>query len=247
MSFKPYLLFDAGGTLVFPDHQYLTEIANDFGVKTTVEFLNQRHCQFVYEIDEYCLRNGTYKSWPESYPRVLFESLELSDGHLDSIITRVKKRDQRKSLWSFTHPWVSETLSKLSSIGYQMAVISNSTGRAISILEELGLTKYFDRVFDSAILGVEKPHRGIFEIALNELNLQPSDALYIGDVFFIDVWGANHAGIGGIHLDPLGLYQSWSGVHIPSVRYLTDWLVNFTKEPFSFDLFPTKDMQLNFD
>jgi len=247
MSSKPYLLFDAGGTLVFPDLEYLAEVAGDFGIKTTSEMLFYRHCQLLFELDESCLRKGSFEPWPSGYPKVLFENLQLPDGHLDGILNRVMKRDQRKSLWTYTYPWIPETLSQLISLGYQMAVISNSDGRAEMILEDLGLTQYFNRIFDSSFLGVEKPHRGIFEIALNELDILPSDAIYIGDVFFIDVWGANHAGVGSIHLDPMDLYQSWPGIHIPSVCHLPDWLDAYILNPISYDLFPGKKMQLDFE
>ena len=42
-------------------------------------------------------------------------------------------------------------------------------------------------MIDSYIVGVEKPHQKIFELALEALELQPSEAIYIGDIFFIDI------------------------------------------------------------
>ncbi len=125
-----------------------------------------------------------------------------------------------------------------------MSVISNADGRVAEALHDLGLSHYFERIFDSAILGVEKPNPGIFEVALRELNLQPNDALYIGDVFFIDVWGANQVGLGGLHLDPLDLYAGWPGVHLRDVRHLPDWLAQYLAAPTTFDLFPATDLRL---
>ena len=103
-----------------------------------------------------------------------------------------------------------------------MAVISNSEGQVEEILQDLGLREYFEIVIDSFIVGVEKPDPRIFKIALERLGWDRSDTIYIGDIFYMDIWGANQAGLGAIHLDKLGLYDGWDGEHIPSVKELPD-------------------------
>jgi putative hydrolase of the HAD superfamily len=165
--------------------------------------------------------------------------LGFPDQQVKSLTQMADLRNQNISLWEFTYQWVSTALSQLSDLDYPMAVISNADGRVEKSLGDLGLSIYFNRVFDSHHLGVEKPDRGIFDFALSELGLQPNEAIYIGDVFFIDVWGANQAGIGGIHLDPLGLYTKWPGVHLPDISHLADWLRHYQFDPGKFDLFPT--------
>jgi phosphoglycolate phosphatase-like HAD superfamily hydrolase len=141
-------------------------------------------------------------------------------------------------LWTFTFKWVREALSCLATQGYRMSVISNSDGRTAQVFCDLRLAHYFEHIFDSKTLGVEKPDPAIFEVALNKLNVAPADVLYIGDIFYVDVLGANQAGLGGLHLDPLRLYRGWPGVHLRDVRDLPGWLGNHYVHSLDLDLFP---------
>ena len=247
-SSKPYLLFDAGGTLVFPDHSLLVQIASQSGVQTTSKELFAIHCEQVYAADHHTRQRGhLVTAWPEGYTRTLFKGLGINNGNLNSIVKTADEHDRRQNLWTSTVPWMAQTLAQLTLLGYRMAVISNADGRAEQILIDLNLRSYFERVFDSHILRVSKPNKAIFEIALNELNLRPAEAIYIGDVFFLDVWGANQAKIGGIHLDPLGLYAGWPGVHIPTVQNLSDLLSQYAANTDCFYLCAMKEFPLSFE
>ncbi|MFQ5593834.1 MAG: HAD family hydrolase [Anaerolineae bacterium] len=241
----PYLLFDAGGTLVFPDQSFLAQQAQAQGIEVTGEQLFAGHYQLIYTLDAYVRQHGRFpKVWPRGYARALFELLGIGTPAIDVIAHAAEARHRQKNLWTFTFSWVDATLSQLAAQGYRMSVISNSDGRAAEILHDLDLAQYFEHVFDSAVLGVEKPHPAIFEVTLRELSLQPANALYIGDVFYIDVWSANQVGLGGVHLDPLGLYADWPGVHLTDVRQLPAWLTQYHAAPTTFDLLPTRDLPL---
>ena len=50
-------------------------------------------------------------------------------------------------------------------------------------------------IVDSRVAGVEKPDPRIFHIALEQLDVAPGDALYVGDVYEVDVVGARNAGL----------------------------------------------------
>jgi putative hydrolase of the HAD superfamily len=49
---------------------------------------------------------------------------------------------------------------------------------------------------------VEKPDPAIFERALEEMNLRPSETLHVGDLEAADVLGARRAGIFPVLVDP---------------------------------------------
>jgi putative hydrolase of the HAD superfamily len=66
----------------------------------------------------------------------------------------------------------------------------------------LDLLPYFDRVYDSAVVGVEKPDVTIFQKALNDLGVRPEETLHVGDLESVDVLGARRAGIHPILVDP---------------------------------------------
>ncbi len=62
-------------------------------------------------------------------------------------------------------------------------------------LERFGWTNRFSSVVLSSEIGVMKPHKEIFDRALQSLNLEhPSEALYIGDNYASDIEGASEAG-----------------------------------------------------
>jgi putative hydrolase of the HAD superfamily len=83
-------------------------------------------------------------------------------------------------------------------------VISNSNGTVRSILSSLGLQAQLDFVLDSAEIGTEKPHPGIFRIALAQAGVSPDEAIHVGDLYSVDVLGARSAGMAAILLDPAG-------------------------------------------
>jgi putative hydrolase of the HAD superfamily len=65
-------------------------------------------------------------------------------------------------------------------------------------LHNLSLDQYFDVIVTSVDVGYEKPHEEIFRVALQELGLQPSEVVMVGDRIEKDVVGANRMGIASI-------------------------------------------------
>jgi putative hydrolase of the HAD superfamily len=57
-------------------------------------------------------------------------------------------------------------------------------------------------ILDSALVGVEKPDPAIFRAALNALNVAPKEAVFVGDLYDVDVVGARAAGIEAVLLVP---------------------------------------------
>ncbi len=244
VSNLPYLLLDAGGTLVFPDQNYLIAEARKRAIELTATQLYDGFYRLIYTLDCHARGNGGYPKnpWPQGYAHELFRTLGMVNSDTQAISQIADKHHKRVSLWTFTFDWIRTTLSRLACQGFRMSVISNSDGRTDSILNQLGLRAYFESVFDSHTMGIEKPAPAIFERALLSLKLQPDEALYVGDVYGVDVLGANRAGLGAVHLDPLNLYTDWPGVHLPDIRNLPSWLAQYISNPPGFDLFPCREV-----
>ncbi len=245
MSAKPYLLLDAGGTFLFVDQGYLSELTAQHGFQVEARRFYEEHYRLAHWFDTYVSTHRRFlPGLSEPYSQLLFRLAGLSDEAAKQAAEIAEARHEQRNLWEFTFPWTVETLDQLRDEEYRMSVISNSDGRVEEQLHNLEMRGYFEQVYDSEVVGVEKPQPGIYELALNDLGLQPEEAVFVGDMFYIDIWGANRTGIPGLHLDPLGLYEEWPGAHIQDLRQLPGWLKEYAAAPERFEMLPLRDFAL---
>jgi putative hydrolase of the HAD superfamily len=238
-SILPYLILDAGGTVVFPNETIIIRQAKKYGIELTHEQLYRGYYQLIHQLDQSAIDRGYFTDlWPKGYAFELFETLGILNPETHTLAEAITEEHLRRNLWTFTYDWVCSALLRLKSMGYRMSILSNSDGRTARVFHELKLDSVFEAVFDSKVLGVEKPDPAIFYLILDELGLKPFEAFYIGDIYNVDVKGANQAGVGAIHIDPLKLYSNWLGVHLQDIRWLPAWLIQYQKAPRSFDLHP---------
>ena len=133
---------------------------------------------------------------------------------------------RERHLWGAIDPATAPALGRLRHAGLRLAVVSNSDGRAEEALAVAGIRDAFELVIDSQLVGVEKPDPRIFAIALERLGLPPAAALYVGDIYEVDVVGARRAGLDVILLDPLGLHAGRDVRTAPSVAAVADLLLD---------------------
>ena len=70
---------------------------------------------------------------------------------------------------------------------FRTGIVSNFFGNLEVVLDEAGLSGAFDVVIDSGRVGVSKPDRRIFMLALERLALRPEQAVFIGDSYERDM------------------------------------------------------------
>jgi len=79
---------------------------------------------------------------------------------------------------------------------YPMALVSDAqrcyTEPEIELLK---LSRFFEHVFLSSDYGFRKPEPRYFQSALKALGVKPSEAVYVGDNPYRDLWGAKRAGM----------------------------------------------------
>ena len=113
----------------------------------------------------------------------------------------------RKRLRPF--PQVQQTLDQLRS-RYRMAVVSDAqSAYALPELRFAGLRDYFDPIIVSGDYGYRKPDARLFQKALDALHLQANQALYIGNDFYHDIFGAQQVGMKAIFVS----YNQWYTSH----------------------------------
>jgi len=91
-----------------------------------------------------------------------------------------------------------ETLETSSGKGFRHYIVSNYDPGLADFIEQIGLSKYFEKIYSSAHIGYEKPNPKFFEYVLDDAKLDPSGAIMIGDNYQADIMGAKEIGIKGI-------------------------------------------------
>jgi HAD superfamily hydrolase (TIGR01549 family) len=76
-----------------------------------------------------------------------------------------------------------------------LGVISNFYGNVDRILNDAGIGPWLSVVIDSTRVGVSKPDKAIFTMAIRGLGCAPGEVLYVGDSFEKDVAAARAAGL----------------------------------------------------
>jgi HAD superfamily hydrolase (TIGR01509 family) len=192
------VLFDAGNTLVFLDYRRLAEgVGSALGLTLTAEGLSQ-HISAAARAME--LTAGTDQARAAAYLEALFLLGGVPPERMGEVRTCLGRMHGERHLWSSVADGAAESLVRLRQAGLRLGVVSNSDGRVEEALEAAGLLAYFDVVIDSARVGVEKPDPRIFHAALSALNVSPADALFVGDLYEVDILGARAAGMDAVLL-----------------------------------------------
>ena len=131
--------------------------------------------------------------YTRSLPPEKLEQLPLFLAELYRGISRKRLRPS---------PDVNQTLDLLRP-HFRLAVISNAqSAYGVPELNATGLLHYFNPVIISGDYGFGKPDRRIFQKALDSLQIQPEQALFIGNDLYDDVYGAQQLGIKTIFFSP---------------------------------------------
>jgi HAD superfamily hydrolase (TIGR01662 family) len=89
-------------------------------------------------------------------------------------------------------------LEALRARGLKLALVSNTASPQWLLqpmLERQGIAERVDAIVLSSEVGKRKPHPAIFERALDELEVDARDALFVGDRLEADVLGASRVGM----------------------------------------------------
>lgn len=119
------------------------------------------------------------------------------------------------------YDWLAEMLDELSP-DYRLGIITNTYHPALvpSHLERMGVAGHFEVVVKSVDIGVRKPAPAIFFHALQQLGLQPSEVIFVGDSYLPDYVGPTSIGMGAYLIDPAGRHPVPDAIRLSSVADL---------------------------
>lgn len=205
MTKPKMILFDYGQTLV--------NEANFDGVKGTEAVLqyatknkyNRTAAQIQAVADE---MNGELGRFDPARRNLLQVEIpnDMFCGYLyesQGVELSIRGAQRDKVFWDAASPGVpsegiEDFLSFLKEQGIRTAVLSNITycGEALETrLQEVLPGHEFEFILATSEYMYRKPHRRIFEFALDRADLKPEEVWYIGDNYECDVVGAKNAGL----------------------------------------------------
>ena len=127
--------------------------------------------------------------------------------------------------WAVNHHFemyddAAPVLEGLQARGLKVGVISNSHRSLDAFREHFSLTGLIHVSVSSAEHGYMKPHRSIFDAALERAQVRPEESLMVGDSLKHDVEGALKAGLRAVLLRRSGEVPPDLPANVPVIRTL---------------------------
>ncbi|MEO6055049.1 MAG: HAD-IA family hydrolase [Chthoniobacterales bacterium] len=202
------LLFDAAGTLLFLTEavgKSYSTVAKAHGLILDSVTVTQAFQKVWRSLPPRNTTNGPRPDDDRAWWRTLAEEVLIESGakleefNTDAWFEELYTYFAQPGRWQ-AFPDVIPVLEKLRP-QYRMAVVSNFDRRLYQVLENTKLSGYFDAVFLSSELGVDKPDPKIFHLAMEKMNSNPDQTLHVGDDALRDQQGARNAGLDVFLLD----------------------------------------------
>ena len=118
------------------------------------------------------------------------------------------------------YPESEPVLDELKELGVPLYVVSNWDIELEKVLEGMDWMRFFDGVIVSAVFGVEKPRREIYDEALRVASVPARRAVMVGNDPVADVRGASEAGVDAVFVDRKGGDAPEAAFVIPDLRDL---------------------------
>jgi putative hydrolase of the HAD superfamily len=237
------VVFDAGGTLVRLDFEWLSEMLASLGVTADVATVRRAEVRGrrMYDLAAASPRHKQIKpsfsplgsSVPtEAYFSGMLEALGCRHPVLEEAMALMFEKAKPPSLlWGRPVEGAREMLDALPALGLRACCVSNSDGRAEHHLIVCGVREGLEFVVDSQVVGIEKPDPRIFALALERMGVEPAHAVYVGDIRSVDEVGSLAAGMHFVLMDGDGTYGREGGLHVAHMADLPRFLAAHFRTP----------------
>jgi putative hydrolase of the HAD superfamily len=218
------LFLDAGGVLIFPNWNRVSDTLQRHGVHVDPAALWAAEPHAKRVIDE-----GTHiQSTTDAQRAWLYMDLVLERAGVQSseavnrAIRELAAYHAEHNLWEHVGDDVVPALERMRAVVPKLVVVSNANGVLHRLFDRVGLTRFFDVICDSCVEKVEKPDPRYFHLALERSGSRAESTTMVGDLYHVDVIGARNAGLDAILIDPVGLYADADCERVPTLSALAD-------------------------
>jgi putative hydrolase of the HAD superfamily len=218
------VFLDAGGILVNPNWSRVSETLARHGVDATAAALAAAEPRAKQRLDrgETIQRtNDEQRGW-RYFDLVLTEAGVPLTANTAAALLELNAYHRQFNLWETVPDEVGPALAALRARGLQLVVVSNANGTLLSVFTRLGLVPALDVIFDSHVVGIEKPDPRFFHHALDLSGARAETTVHVGDLYHVDVVGARSAGIAAILLDVANLYADYDCRRVRSLAELVE-------------------------
>lgn len=203
------VFFDAGNTLLRMNYPAIAGHLKGRGHAVSVEAIEEAELRARVRLDADLARGASTegRTSQDSYLAYLLEGIGIATpDEVEAAAGFRRSYNAPAGLFNIADPAALRAIQQVKSAGLVAGVVSNSNGWARALLAGAGLGDALDFVIDSAVVGVEKPDPRIFHLGLEQAGVAAHEAVYVGDLYSVDVLGSRAAGLGAILLDPRGFW-----------------------------------------
>ncbi len=210
---RPYdmIVFDAGGTLIGAEWTLVTRdlaaAAADHGLPVDQADLMSSMRQVWQEVIDGRIADRAHSPqavaqfWNHMMARALTlaapAALSADDGRHDPRAKQAARVFYPVFDTGTYHRLIDgapQVLRSLAESGYRLGLLSNWSPSLPGLLERFGVRHFFEFVIVSALVGLAKPDRAIFDLAVQRAGCPPDRLLYVGDSPASDIAASRAAG-----------------------------------------------------
>ena len=192
------LLFDFGGTLDTHGIHWFDMFAKMYDIQSTeIQYEQFKQCYISVERQ---LEHFRIIAETDNFETTLWKKMQLHGEQMPSL--RCHIRSAFDSVCKIVCSCVSSSTKILQLLHerYEIAVVSNFYGNLATVLKHYRMDDCFDDVIDSTVVGLRKPDKRIYQLALQRMKSTAKDAVMIGDSLNNDILPCRDLGMNTVWL-----------------------------------------------
>ncbi len=188
MNKKKCIIFDFGGTLD-TDGVHWSVMYSQFLERHGLNFTSDNFSKAFIKSDIYLKENSyriiDYKTLLDTQINSIINELTQEDKHNYKNLAKIVLND----VWNEVINCLVKSKEILFTLvyDYEIGLVSNFYGNLPEICRDINISNYFKVILDSRNVGIEKPHPGIFSLAIKKLNTTPENVWVVGDSYDRDI------------------------------------------------------------